>query len=651
MGLVSSGQLCLGSDGGISADRSVQAEFSLTSTTCLATAFADTSVTGTCLSDFYGQNAGTQPTPGPVINNLANAQQIRTSTFISDGGTLSIPANFWVWSDSTSTAALIVDTPNATIMNSGNIIGRGGDAGAAGGHAIEITACGVTIINNSGAFIAGGGGGGGFRVTDLGRGRSVGGGGGAGGGRGGNGSSGAGGAGGVIGANGSQGGQAGGPPGAGTQGGGGGGGRILPGTSTSGGSGVGGGGGQVGTVGGGGGWGAAGGEGSSDRRFGGAGGAAGPAIISSVIWNGLTNNGTVFGLVAPTLGSGTPIGGLFHHQQVTLSSLCVDSGDTVTIPSNFFFWSDDTAVAALTIDVNNVTLINNGSIIGRGGNGGGGAQAGGDGGPAINVTASGVTITNNSTGFIGGGGGGGSGRTVNRGRGTFNGGGGGAGGGFGGAGSSSNSRATVSIPGAIGQPGISGAQTGGGGNSGTNYGAGGGRVTPGAAYTATTGGGGGWGQPGVANGGAGGDAGAAITGTVRTINNSGDIRGSNTALLISGSCSTGVVRSPRGCSTTIPFSGTVPAGAQWSINVNSSGSSDPRKTGSLVFDGVTVATFTAGAGGTPGSFFRSNSYSGTGTITGGPYTPTTVTFSVSGAGSSLPGTSNAHIGGSVTLIG
>ena len=122
-------------------------------------------------------------------------------------------------------------------------------------------------------------------------------------------------------------------------------------------------------------------------------------------------------------------------------------------------------------------------------------------------------------------------------------------------------------------------------------------------------------------------------------------------MLLSGSCSTGVVRSPRGCSSTIPFSGTVPAGAQWSINVNSSGSSDPIKTGSLVFDGVTVASFTAGAGGTPGSFFRTNTYTGTGTITGGPYTPTTVTFNVAGAGSSLPNTINAHIGGSVTLTG
>ena len=302
MGLVSSGQLCLGSDGGISADRSVQAEFSLSATTCLATAFANTSVTGTCLSDFYGQNAFAQPTPGPVINGLANAQQIRTSTFISDGETFSIPANFWVWSDDTSIAALIIDTPNATVINNGNIIGAGGAGGdnrdnlhgGDGGPAINVTASGATVQNASGAYIAGGGGGGGLNVTDRGDAETNGGGGGAGGGRGGNGdrvrNRGAGGVIGGLSTGTEAGASAGGAGGAGNRGSGGGGGRVLPGTAFNGG----GAGGQAGAAGtfsrgsGGGGWGAAGGSGVQGN--GGAGGASFEGTAATVV-----NNGTIYG--------------------------------------------------------------------------------------------------------------------------------------------------------------------------------------------------------------------------------------------------------------------------------------------------------------------------------------------------------------------
>ena len=92
-----------------------------------------------------------------LINNLSNRSNVTTSSFLVNSGTLIIPANFWLWASSTGTAALIVDTPNATIENSGNIVGKGATSGA-GGNAISITASGVTIINNSGAYIAGGGG-------------------------------------------------------------------------------------------------------------------------------------------------------------------------------------------------------------------------------------------------------------------------------------------------------------------------------------------------------------------------------------------------------------------------------------------------------------------------------------------------------------
>ena len=96
-----------------------------------------------------------------TINSLSNRREVRASDFIIAGGTLIIPANFWVWSDTRSIAALIVDVNNATITNNGVIIGKGGSSSQTGGDAISVTGTGVTINNASGAYIAGGGGGGG----------------------------------------------------------------------------------------------------------------------------------------------------------------------------------------------------------------------------------------------------------------------------------------------------------------------------------------------------------------------------------------------------------------------------------------------------------------------------------------------------------
>ena len=76
-------------------------------------------------------------TSGGTINGQAQRQEITVSSFISSGGTLRIPSNIWVWSDSTSTAALTIDIP-CTIINEGKIIGKGG----VGGH-------GNTTISNS----------------------------------------------------------------------------------------------------------------------------------------------------------------------------------------------------------------------------------------------------------------------------------------------------------------------------------------------------------------------------------------------------------------------------------------------------------------------------------------------------------------------
>lgn len=277
-------------------------------------------------SEFYGASAETDLTSGGTVNGQAQRKQITASSFISSGGTLVVPSSLWVWSDSTSTAALTIDIP-CTIKNYGKIIGKGGaggngnnSAGADGGPAIKINSgvSGVSIINYSGAYIAGGGGGAGG-----GSGVQAGGGGGAGGGNGGGnqyatgwGATGDGGAGGTLNATGSngpagaypsQGGSGGGAGGGGGSGdtgiggGGGGGGRILPGSGGAGGGGTpysAGAGGSAGNAGsspwfaggGGGGWGASGAVG-----WGYDGGSGGKAINDSGVSYSLSNSGTIYG--------------------------------------------------------------------------------------------------------------------------------------------------------------------------------------------------------------------------------------------------------------------------------------------------------------------------------------------------------------------
>ena len=295
----------------------------------------DSSGTQIDFFNFYGATAETSlPTSGSTINGQVQLKQISASTYISSGGTLRVPSNMWVWTDSTSTAALTIDIP-CTVINDGKIIGQGGNGGSyygnlsptAGGPAINVTSSGVTITNSSGAYIAGGGGGGGKR-QDVGdpQDSNAGGGGGAGGGTGGRGwiSSHSGenagtlsGVGGVLNAEGSgsyhrqtnallsdNGGGAGGGSG-GTQNAGGGGGRILPGSggvaSSSFSWGTGGSAGNAGTgnnptagvsghvwAGGGGGWGASGGNGVSQTA------ASGGAAITGTSRT-LSNSGTIYG--------------------------------------------------------------------------------------------------------------------------------------------------------------------------------------------------------------------------------------------------------------------------------------------------------------------------------------------------------------------
>ena len=47
-----------------------------------------------------------------LINGQENYNSVTTSNFISDGGTLIIPANFWVWGSGASSSALHINTPN-----------------------------------------------------------------------------------------------------------------------------------------------------------------------------------------------------------------------------------------------------------------------------------------------------------------------------------------------------------------------------------------------------------------------------------------------------------------------------------------------------------------------------------------------------------
>tara|TARA_R100001510_G_scaffold56552_1_gene62355 strand:- start:2538 stop:3515 length:978 start_codon:yes stop_codon:yes gene_type:complete len=260
------------------------------------------------------------------------------------------------------------------------------------------------------------------------------------------------------------------------------------------------------------------------------------------------------------------INGQPQRKEISVSSF-ISSGETFRIPSNMWVWSDNTSVAALTIDIP-CTVINDGKIIGKGGNGGWGFASplnGSAGGPAINVTSSGVTITNSSGAYIaGGGGGGGSYSDYSNPSDAHAGGGGGAGGGVGGRGRINQGFWQQGQGGALNAEGTDGGNGGnannpvdngggaGGAGGGHQYGGGGGgRILPGVGggggnsagdggsagnagvsggpyVYSVAGGGGGWGAAGGTGGArfAGGAGGAAIQGTSRTLNNSGTIYGS-----------------------------------------------------------------------------------------------------------------------------
>jgi len=202
-----------------------------------------------------------------------------------------------------------------------------------------------------------------------------------------------------------------------------------------------------------------------------------------------------------------------NQQQLNLRSWALANGwngsstAVITVGSGVYIWSDNTAVAAMTINGSwpgGINLINNGFIIGKGGTGEGWDSPtattrtpGTAGGPAILLGVN-CIITNN--GYIaGGGGGGGAAYIGGPGGGSGFGGGGGAGGGRGGNTGHNSLRGTFQLAGGSGG-GLGAAGGGGASQPQISAGGGGGRILPGtggtSAFTISAAGGGGAGGGG-----------------------------------------------------------------------------------------------------------------------------------------------------------
>jgi hypothetical protein len=184
---------------------------------------------------------------------------------------------------------------------------------------------------------------------------------------------------------------------------------------------------------------------------------------------------------------------------------------TLTINSGIFVSSASTGTAAFIVDTSwaagdTVTVVNNGTIVGRGGNGGSGGggfpsingNPGGGGGTALLVQRA---LTLNNINRIAGGGGGGGGASAVWGPKAIQWGGGGGGGGIGGSsggagGTSPNAPGNPGNPGSLTAAGTGASSFGNPAGNGGGYGSGGNAGTPNA--------------PGV--GGGGGASGAAIVG-------------------------------------------------------------------------------------------------------------------------------------------
>jgi hypothetical protein len=98
-----------------------------------------------------------------------------------------------------------------------------------------------------------------------------------------------------------------------------------------------------------------------------------------------------------------------NTQEADLSTLATaagwdgTTGVLLTIDAGVYLWSDHVNTAGLLVNIPNSTIINNGYIIGKGG------SATQNGGSAMSIQSTGITITNGSGAYIAGGGGGGGG--------------------------------------------------------------------------------------------------------------------------------------------------------------------------------------------------------------------------------------------------
>ena len=104
-----------------------------------------------------------------LLTITSNIQELNIATYATANGwdgtqpvELTIASTAWIYSRTNNNGALTIPSSmtDFSLINNGKISGMGGSAGQPGGHAIINSSAGVTIQNNSGAYIAGGGGGG-----------------------------------------------------------------------------------------------------------------------------------------------------------------------------------------------------------------------------------------------------------------------------------------------------------------------------------------------------------------------------------------------------------------------------------------------------------------------------------------------------------
>ena len=177
MALPASGAIRMGGDIGVELGNTATSMISLGATAPRTLAGVPSGAIRVA-ADFYGKSSAQS------FTITTNQQELNLRTYLLANGwngasqaLVTINPSVYIWSDSISTAALTITGSfpgGVQITNNGYIIGKGGTGGLnyqmnsdtsvkigqPGGPAISL-GVNATIINNSGAYIAGGGGGGG----------------------------------------------------------------------------------------------------------------------------------------------------------------------------------------------------------------------------------------------------------------------------------------------------------------------------------------------------------------------------------------------------------------------------------------------------------------------------------------------------------